>query len=136
MAIEPFLLDGLIQEMLFAWSYVILHKLCHYPIIALCVLLLFEYCHCNIFCGLIILYYNDILVLLYFWSMWCTQPPLHHIHITFVTLIILLGYIGAPKPPIFAPTHRLHLWLYNRIEYVGALKPHFCTTYKLNLLVT
>jgi len=34
---------------------------------------------------------------------------LHHIHITFVTLIILLGYVGALKLPIFAPTHRLHL---------------------------
>ena len=60
----------------------ILHKLCHYPTIALCGLLLFGYCHCNIFSGLIIIYYNAILVLLYFWSMWCTQPPLHHIHIT------------------------------------------------------
>jgi len=43
----------------------------------------------------------------------CGAPnPLCTTYITFVTLIILLGYVGAPKIPIFAPTHRLHLYIY------------------------
>ena len=117
-------------------SYGILHKLCHYPTIALRALLLLGYCHCNIFCSLIILYYNVILILLYFWNMWCTQSPLHHIHITFVTLITIFSYVGTAKSPIL---HQHICYICNFIIeswYVGAPKPHFCTTYKLNLLET
>jgi len=76
MAIEPFLLEGLTQEILFfALILRYLHKLYNYPTIALRALLLLGYCRCNIFCDLIVLYYNVILILLYFWNMWCTQFP-------------------------------------------------------------
>ena len=81
-------------------SYGILHKLCHYPTIALCALLFLGYCHCNIFCSLIILYYNAILILLYFGICGAPNSPLQHIHITFVTPITIFDYVGAPKPPI------------------------------------
>jgi hypothetical protein len=34
---------------------------------------------------------------------------LYHIHITLVTLIIILGYVGAPKPPASHQQYLLHL---------------------------
>ena len=41
------------------------------------------------------------MILLYFGVCWCIQNPLlHHIHITLVTLIIKLRYVGAPKLPV------------------------------------
>ena len=82
------------------WSYGILHNLCYYLTVALYVLLLLGYCHCNIFCSLIILYYNAILILLYFGICGAPNSPLQHIHITFVTPITIFDYVGAPKPPI------------------------------------
>ena len=77
-----------------------MHKLCHYPTIALRALLLLGYCHCNIFCSLIILYYNVILILLYFGICGAPNSLLQPIHITFVTPITIFDYVGAPKPPI------------------------------------
>ena len=133
MAIKPFLLEGLTQEILFfALILRYLHKLYHYPTIALRALLLLGYCHCNIFCSLIILYYNAILILLYFGICGAPNSPLQHIHITFVTPITIFDYVGAPKPPIL---HQHICYICNFIiesGYFGAPKTHFCTTYKLN----
>ena len=105
------------------WSYGILHNLCYYLTVALCALLLLGYCHCNIFCGLIILYYNAILILLYCLEYvvhpiplfaphtyyicdfdnsielcWCNQPPVLHQHISHIcNFYNRIGYVGAPN---------------------------------------
>ena len=60
---------------------------------------------------------------------------LHHIHITLVTLIIKLEYVGAPKPPVL---HQHICCICNFMIELGmlVLPNPFCTTYMLNSLVT
>jgi hypothetical protein len=48
------------------------------------------------------------------------NPILHHIHITHVTLIIKLEYVGAPKPPIL---HQHICCIRNFIIELGMLVP-------------
>ena len=131
MAIKPFLLEGLTHEMVFALILHDLHKLCHYPTIVLRALLLLGYCHYNIYCGLIILYYNAILILLYFWNMWCTRFPFapHTYYICDSNNYFWLCWFT--QTPYFTPTYMLHYFIIES-GYFGAPKTHFCTTYKLN----
>ena len=83
-------------------------------------------------CGLILLYYNAIYDSIIFWNMLVhPKPILHQIHITIVTLIIKLAYVGAPKPLVSLQ----HICcICNFIIELGMMVPPnpFCTTYMLN----
>jgi hypothetical protein len=51
------------------------------------------------------------------------NPILYRMHITIVTFIIKLEYIGAPKPSVLHQHICCICNFNNRIEYVGAPKP-------------